>query len=294
MLMLALAPAARAANTLALALNQIAACAAKFVQVAPDLTAHENLKQAAVKPTKRRFRPHFVDGTAPEAGDKPLDIQNREIVSEYGYALLDGSIREFRKPVSVDGRRLADSAQALSRLAAGIRGNNYDSKRALLENFEKLGLIGTVTDFGQLLLLFSAASQNNYEFTLGEQMLVDATRALSISYRQTDGNPSMTILKNGKAARQKVQGEILVRVSDYVPVRVNLSAVTEDEKNPTREEAQVDYVMSEFGVVVPAAVMHREFHSTRWSSENSFTYSEFRRFGSTSLIRFPDPTDNVR
>ena len=284
--LLVLAVTARADDLLPRVLQRLAEQAATFQRVAPDLVAQEKLQQRALKSVKRHFSPHFTGSNnlpvAPE-------FQTREIVSEYGFATLDGGIREFRKPVSVDEKDVPDRGQALSRLAAGIRTGDESSKRSLLEDFEKLGLIGTVTDFGQLLLLFDARGQENYEFSVGETRLVGADRVITINYRQTDGAPSLTVWREGKANRQRTSGEILVRASDLLPVRITIAAVTGQGTRSIREEAEVDYNWSEFGALVPVSVIHREFHADRLTSENRFTYSTFRRFGSSSLIRFPDP-----
>ena len=271
-------------DTVRRALERLAQQAALFQRMAPDLVARETLDQRALKPVTRRFRPHL--GATPP---REPEWQTRAIVSEYGYATFDGDIREFRKPVSVDSRPLPDSDRALQGLAEGIRSGDERGKRALLENFEKLGLIGTITDFGQIILLFGRQNQDNFELQPGEEQLLGADRALTLRFQQTDGPPVLTVWRDGKATRHRVSGEILVRLPDFLPLRITVAAVAGSDRNAVREEATVEYVKSEYDVLVPAVVVHREFRAGQTTAENRFSYSPFRRFGSTSFIRFPNP-----
>ena len=197
----------------------------------------------------------------------------------YGYSQLGetGVIREFRKPVALDGRRLGDSDAALESLASGIRSGDEGRKLRLLEEFEKLGLIGTVTDFGQSLLLFHRRNQENFEFDVAGTRLAGADRAVVIRYRQHQGTASLTLWNNGRLTRQRVTGEILLRERDSLPLRITLASVLGQGPEAVRQEASVDYLPTGFGSLVPAAVLHREFRAGQLTAENTFAYGRFER-----------------
>ena len=73
-----------------------------FRRIAPSLLGHETLEQKAHKP-QPRFRPRVgKDAKAPP----PVVWQDRQIVSEYGFAAFAGeteTLHELRKVISVDG-----------------------------------------------------------------------------------------------------------------------------------------------------------------------------------------------
>ena len=71
----------------------------------------------------------------------------------------------MRRVTEVDGRTLQDPRKAQDELAAIVTASDDKRKRELLEQFEKYGLVGAVTDFGQLLLLFTSSDILHYEFT---------------------------------------------------------------------------------------------------------------------------------
>lgn len=274
-LLVSLAALARADDRVRQALDRLAQEAAAFQQIAPNLIARETLKQRAIKPHKKRL--HLNSGD-PEAAAP--EWQRREIVSEYGYLSLaanPNALREFRKPVRVDGRDLP-AAGSVAKLAATLRASNDDAKRRLLEDFEKLGLVGTVTDCGQMILLFTRASLDRYEFQSGGQRMVGADRALIINYEQREGPEGLTIWEGRKQVRQRMRGELWFRESDLLPLRITLVSVRGEKDKAVREEAQTDYEMSRFGTLAPTAVVHREFRAGGLNAENLFTYDDFRKF----------------
>jgi len=269
------------------ALDRVAEEASAFQSTAPDMLAVETLRQRAIKPVKKRFRPALG-----EAEVRGPEWQTREIVSEYGYARMGGSygfLREFRRPTAVDGVDLPESRRSLDQLATIIRGRDERARRELLEDFEKLGLIGTAIDFGQLLLMFDRRNQENFEFRRAAPRMSGANRIRVIAYRQVNMTAAtgITIWRDGKAQTgELVSGEIWCREGDGLPLRITIATVLGQGVKALRQEAEVDYAMSGFGVLVPAAVVHREYRSGGLAAENRFTYSTFRKFGSSSMISF--------
>ena len=58
-----------------------------------------------------------------------------------------------------------------------------------------------------------------------------------------------------------------------------MAATDSSTDKPLREEATVDYAMSEFGSLLPVETTHRELRSGVEVAENNFTYTEFHRVG---------------
>ena len=256
--------------------------AAVFAQQAPNIVARETLRQRALMP--QRLHPRV--GKAATEPVKP-EWQQREIVSEYGFARFSsGAIREMRRVVSVDGRAVEPSERALDALAKSITSSSDEQKRKTLQDFEKLGLRGAASDFGQLLLMFRRTELGKYEFDVEGEKLVGADRAWVFRYKQMEGDQGLTIFEGDKPApvHQRLEGEIWARESDFLPLRITLISVR--GKEGVRDEAQVDYALTSYGFVAPVSVVHRESRSNGLVAENVFQYSSFRKFGSRAEIQF--------
>jgi hypothetical protein len=258
-----------------------------FAKIAPQVVATETLHQRAL-PTGQRRSP---DDAGAEKTASPR-MAEREIVSQYGFASLreaPGAIREFRQVISVDGRELAAPALAHQTLAAGLASGDDRQKKKMLETFEKYGLIGTASDFGQVLLLFTKRRLENYAFELSGSARLGAEAVLVVSFRQNSGPEALTIFEKGKTFHQSLQGQCWVRESDLVPLRIALTTVRTGKHQPlTRDEATVDYTPSPHGVVLPAAIVHREFRDGTLVVENIFQYSSFKKFTVASKIEFTE------
>ncbi len=136
-----------------------------FRKIAVQVLATETLYQRAQKPPSR-FHPRV--GAAAQ-GPPAVEWKERHIVSEYGFASFDGSIgavHELRQVISVDGRKIAETERAQDDLAKAIVATDDARKKEMLKQFEKYGLVGAVTDFGQLILLFTRRELERYEFYL--------------------------------------------------------------------------------------------------------------------------------
>ena len=264
------------------ALDRLAEEASAFQSIASDVIGRETLRQRAVKPAKRRFRPSFSNAPAPAP-----EWQEREIESEYGFAMLGGGLREFRRPLAVDGRAVAARAGTVEQLGSIIQRGDEKTRRRLLEDFERLGLIGTATDFGQILLMFDARGQQRFEFRASGTRLTGAEPVLVISYRQTSGGGGVTMWSDSQpGATEPARGEIWARASDGLPLRITIATVFAGQKGGIRQEAEIDYAASPLGALLPAAVVHRELRAGGMTAENRFTYSAFRKFSASSNVGF--------
>ena len=171
-------------------------------------------------------------------------------------------------------------------LAFGLTSANDRKKKKMLEEFEKRGLIGAVTNFGQILLLFEKRHLSNYSFKPDGRAMLGPEAALVFSFVQVEGPDSMTIFAGKEVIRRKLQGSVWVRESDYLPLRIDLVGSREAGEQTIEWYGLVDYDMSRFGVLLPASVVYREYSEGILLTENRFEYSGFRQFGAQSDIKF--------
>lgn len=285
-IVVAAAASVRADQQLERVLLRLAEEAEAFRSAAPSMIAEETLKQRAAR-RPSRFRPRFGEAAArpPE-----LKYQRREIVSEYGFSMFQESpnvLHEFRQVISVDGRPVRGRDKARQALTTGMRSADDRLKRRLLEDFERHGLVGAATDFGQAILLFDKRRQGNYEFAFAGKQRLGAESAVVYSFRQTEG-VGLTVIEGGKLIRRPLAGEIWTREEDGLPLRIQLVAVREQDGQAIRDEATVDYVMSRHGFLAPAAVTHRQTARGQLVAENIFQYSPFRKFAAEAEIKFTE------
>lgn len=274
-------------------LRRLAEEAEAFAAGARDLLAEETLRQRALKGPPR-FRPRVV------TKQPKLRYQAREIVSEYGYSVLQESpdaVHEFRKVVSVDGKPAKGGAKARETLTLGLRSEDDRVKKQLLRDFEKHGLVGAATDFGQILLLFRKRSIGGYVFEPAGVNRLGADAVTVYRYYQQDDGAVLTIFEGREAIRRRLAGEVWMRDRDSMPLRITVGAARKDGNHVIRDEASVDYTPSSHGMLVPASVVHRQYVGDVLAVENVFQYGAFRRFGAAAEIKFteaPDPPPPLR
>jgi hypothetical protein len=270
-------------------LDRLAEEASAFEQTAPKLISEETLRQRAQKLNRKRFRPRVEINPAPTGPE----WQNREIRSEYTFAYVGNppAIHEIRKVIGVDGKIVDSSERALRDLMRILQAGDDKSRKKLLEDFERHGLIGTATDFGQLLLLFARHSQEQYEFYLAGERLLGAEQCIVFTYKQHEGPGVLTIWDAKGRAQPQAAGEIWVARDSYRPLRITMKSVRGLGPAAVRDEAQTDYTMSSHGVLVPVTVDHREYRNGQLTAENLFTYASFRRFGASAEIKFTEIPD---
>ena len=81
-------------------------------------------------------------------------------------------------------------------------------------------------------------------------------------------------------------GEVWVREDNFQPVAITMSVTQPNTTPPIKEEAIVEYAMSDHGVLVPTHTLHKESANGQELSENEFRYSTFKRFGASSDLKF--------
>jgi hypothetical protein len=125
-----------------------------------DKSAHrvagvETLRQAMAKGSLMSRNSRGVEVSVPQ--------EVREIVSEYGFIGVDergGWLKEVRMIRTVNGLPWK-KGKGLKSLAESLSATDDKKKRSLLEDFERMGLEGFITDLGQLILLFARGLISN-------------------------------------------------------------------------------------------------------------------------------------
>ena len=264
-----------------------------FRKIAPDVVGQETLFQRAMKPPKGGIHIHVGAGT--QKTPEPA-WQERRILSEYSFAAFageGGALHELRRVTAVDGRTLQESKKAQEELAAIVTAPDDKRKKELLEQFEKYGLVGAVTDFGQLLLLFNSHDVMHYEFTYRRTEMQGVARLLVFGYQQIDGPEGVTVITAQRDARSgdsaqnmRIGGEVWVRDNTFIPVRITLATSQGEGPELVREEASVGYSMSPYGALLPFWTEHRELRGGKVDVENKFSYTDFHKFDAASQINF--------
>lgn len=278
--------AAAQEGTLEKALARVAEEAEAFRSAAPKVLGEETLRQRAVSKLAR-FRPRIGGDTKPPE----VKYKTREIVSEYSFSTLRESpnvLHEFREVVAVDGRPVKTREMARRTLTLGVTSQDDRVKKKMLENFEKHGLVGAATDFGQVILLFGKRRFDDYQFAFAGKSRIREQDVIGFSFRQREGKESMTIFEGRRVIRRPLQGELWVRETDYLPVRVVLSALHEQGANTAVDEATVDYSMSKYGALLPDSVVHRQRVAGQVVVENAFQYASYRMFSAETEVKFTE------
>jgi hypothetical protein len=258
-----------------------------FQRLAPEVLGEETLHQRSMKPAGR-FHPRIGNASEP----KP-EWRERTLVSEYGFTTLSGadaaSLHELRQVTSVDGKKIEDTKKAQQALAKAIAARDDGRKKQLLKEFEKYGLLGAVTDYGQALLLFTRRNMEGYEFTPKGPGTLDGQAVMVFGYRQIDGPETVTVIeekKNDQVKHLRIEGELWVRSDNLVPVRIIMSAAQGVEPDRIKEEATIDYAMSPYGALLPVKTVHRESRGGKVDAENRFSYANFKKFGASTELKF--------
>jgi hypothetical protein len=252
-----------------------------FAQLAQRIIGQESLDQIALRPPPR-FQ---VRGQAPQPR-----YQKRHIVSEYGYSTFrddPGNIHEMRQVLTVDGRKVKPPGKLRETLTMGLKTDTDKVKKRMLKEFEGYGLRESATDFGQVLLIFAKRQLENYHFRVHGEQFLGAESAVIFTFTQKSGDTAITVFEGRQMVRHTLRGQLWLRKSDGVPLRITLEAERKEEQQGTIQyRAVVDYQLSAHGLLLPAAVNYAETLGGHMLVENRFRYSDYKRFGADSEIKF--------
>jgi hypothetical protein len=254
--------------------------AANFAFTAPGLEADETLDQRG-----RRGFIEVLNGKIPTARNSdlklPEEFRTHHVVSSYSLAPSGQAavLHETRKIVEIDGTTPLEEAENRHALTVGLQSPDDEIQQRMLESFEHQQLEGAVTDFGQLILLFTSRRLGDYEFTLHEPERSGEEMLLVLGWRQTGGSQGLMLFDQRTAAREMMEGEIWFRADDLLPIRIGVKTRKALSKNYfLATEATVDYAPSRFGLV-PASVGHRQYLNSFLMLENNLHYANYRRPG---------------
>lgn len=260
-LLILLQPAgAQAPRPLREAVERLTAEAGKFLAQAPSLIGRERLVQL------RADRPQRT-------------AQRHEVVSDYGFVgPVAGGVwlLEYRRVASAGGKPVKRREDSLQLLARRLISNSDKERRRMMEELEKHGLRGVVTDFGQILLLFAPGRAETFELQFARKGQHLGRDVVVFTFQQVDGPDTMTIYENGKAIRRPMKGEVWVRAADYLPVRVLLSTERQQDGARIRDATAVDYAESRFGTLLPSHILHQQTMNGRLVVQDEFQYTDFR------------------
>ncbi len=241
-------------------------------QNAARILTQETLEQRSLMPPTR-FRPR--DGTDAERAAGP-QFRIREVVSEFGFGALRRSqspdLIEFRQVLSVDGQPQQSSENALHALSQGIQQGDDRTRKRMLEQFARNGLVDIATDYALILLAFTSHGQKQIEFAPSLHGYIGNDHAISFQWRQKSAEGGATEFHGQQSAHRALQGTLWVRESDGLPLRIHAwMEYTDQAKRLIRDEATVDYIMSEHGFLTPTSVIHHHFVNASVITENLAT-----------------------
>jgi len=256
-----------------------ARAAAIFARSAPGIVARERLEQ--------RGRRGFVQVLEQQAKKQdgnvtvklPPQFRTHVVISDYALAQIGKThaIHELRSILTIDGRTISPADEARHALAIGVQSEDDELKHRLLENFERNRLEGAVTDFGQLILLFTAAARPHYTFTMGHERRLNGVPMIALEYAQISGATGLTVFHEHTMNVRSTHGEIWLRTEDLLPMRIIMDAQTPVTGTlQVRDNAVVDYAPTAFGLA-PAHIHHMQYLGPDLLVENDLQYSGYQR-----------------
>jgi hypothetical protein len=270
-------------------LSRVAEEAAMLQQNAPKSLSREVLEQRALMPPTR-FRPRI--GNKANAVVRAPRLLVREIVSEYSVGILKESVvqnlTELRQVISVDGRKIQSPERARHALSLGITSPDDRIRKRMLEEFARHGLVDIATDYGIILLAFSKRGLEKMNVVLAGEEQVGADAAWVLDWQQTSPDAGMLEFLGNQASRIALQGRLLVRQSDGLPLRIQSWSENTQATRKVRDEATVDYVQSAHGFLTPASVIHRHMVDGQVITENLYRYEPFKLFSADAEIKFTE------
>ncbi len=269
-------------------LSRVAEEAEMLQQSAPKSLTQETLEQRSLMPATR-FRPRI--GKAATVV-QPLRLVVRQIISEYSVGTLKESalqnLTELRQVVSVDGRRVQSAERARHALSLGITAPDDRIRKRMLEDFARHGLVDIATDYGIFLLAFSKRGLENMKVAIAGEEPVGADAAWVLNWRQTSPDGGVLEFLGNQASRRALQGRLLVRQSDGLPLRIQSWSEHPQAGHVVRDEATVDYIQSPHGFLTPASVVHRHIIDGQVITENLYRYEPFKMFTADAEIKFTE------
>ena len=240
-----------------------------FERRAHRLACTETLTQTVPAGVRSSRGPRGIEVGLPEF--------RREIVSDYGFVSMDepgGSLREVRYVRKVDGMVWNKRATSLDSLARQIAARDVRENRKQLERFEEHGLVGFVSDLGQLILLFARGGAARYEIQFER---IDEQGLAVFTYAQLDGNEAFTVYgESDQPVRQRLRGRIWFERRTELPVKISIDSERAVGKATIRDVSNVEYARSSFGILLPQRIVHQQFVGRQLHLTDVFEYSAWK------------------
>lgn len=269
-------------------LSRVAEEAEILQQNVPKSLTQEVLEQRALMPPTR-FRPRI--GRAVTAIQPPRLVV-RQIISEYSVGNLKESavpnLTELRQVISVDGRKVQSAERARHTLSLGLTSPDDRVRKRMLEEFARHGLVDIATDYGIFLLAFSKRGLENMKVAIAGEEPVGTDAAWVLNWQQTSPDGGVLEFFGNQASRRALQGRLLVRKSDGLPLRIQSWSEHPQAGHTIRDEATVDYIQSAHGFLTPASVVHRHLVDGQLITENLYRYEPFKMFSADAEIKFTE------
>ena len=173
-------------------------------------------------------------------------------------------------------------------LSLGITSPDDRIRKRMLEDFARHGLVDIATDYGIFLLAFSKRGLENMKVVLAGEEPVGADAAWVLNWQQTSPEGGVLEFLGNQASRRALQGRLLVRKSDGLPLRIQSWSEHPQAGHTVRDEATVDYIQSAHGFLTPASVVHRHMVDGQVITENLYRYEPFKMFSADAEIKFTE------
>ena len=272
-------------------LERLSEEAGVFAQNAPRIIAEERLLHRGERTPAFKFKLR--------AGEKAEQQENpyveREIISEYAFGVFKDkpeSLREFRQFLRVDGEPAKGSERARLTLAKNVSSEDDRQRKRMLEEFEKLGMVGAASDFGQMILLFRRSALDKFHFNYKAQGRLGPDAVTILQWYQREDEGSARVFQEREMVRVRMKGEIWVHETDLRPLRITVIIPVKEHGAEVVHEGSIDYYRSAYGVLLPSAVRYKKRVGNRIAVENYAFYSKYRMFRVEAEIKFT-PEENV-
>jgi hypothetical protein len=275
-----------AAPALAPILDRVSEEADVFAQQATKVVARERLLHRGRK-APPRFRPRI--GAQAIESAAVLRYVEREIVSEFGFAAMKdapGDLREFRQVIAVDGRVKRKPEKARLTLAANMTSDDDRRRKQMLQDFEKLGMVGAATDFSQVLLFFRRSQLSDYEFSPPRAAPWKGSPMFVVAFRQKAGSGGATVFHDKEMEQIAVTGELWVRADNFQPARITLRVPLLENGKPVMHSSDTEYYQSEYGLMLPSSVRYQRTENDILMVDNQASYTEYKMFRVDTDIKF--------
>ena len=272
-------------------LERVSEEAQVFTQKSPKFLGVETLTQRGrIAPPRFKLRKGANPAEVPG-----VSYRTTEIVSEYRFGNLPGApreLREIRVVTGVNGKPVRDKRKARLELAEGMTGDLDRLNKQTLQDLEVYGMVGAVTESGQMLMLFNRNRLSDYEFEVLPDIIHQGEPVAVLGYRQSHGRAATVYHR--EMERVPLSGELWVRRSNLQPVRITAEMPLLERRSPVIHTITVDYEPARDGsVLLPSAVTYSRVQEGVLMVETKALYSDFKRFSAETEIKFAaegDPT----